>query len=101
MERVEYDGEFALVVEYLAQHGPFWWVLCPAAATLCIHVPDEDEDPTSPDDHRSCSISPSCDFYELHALAHTSIRARSLAAYGTSTDERLRAADAGSNADAL
>lgn len=78
VERVWRRGEYALVVEMPAasRKYTYWWVLCPAAATLITEVPPLEDDPTNPDDHEACSISPECDFHELHVLAHESIRAR-------------------------
>ncbi len=76
--RVEFGDEFALVVEWpgARPHDLYWWVLCPASATLITDAPAPDDDPTSPDDHGACSLGLECDFWELHALAHEAIRTR-------------------------
>lgn len=54
------SGESVLVACGSAKN-PYWWVLCPAAATLYT---DEIEDGEG-----SCSIGIECDFPEIHTMA--------------------------------
>lgn len=61
-------GEVAVVVQQGTRTHPYFWVLCPASATL--HLGDRDPE----DGPEACSIGLECDFDHLHNAAHAIIR---------------------------
>lgn len=66
----------SLLVECGPPRRPYWWVICPASATLILgsHVADL---PTVEDDcEGQCSIGLDCDWWGVHAEANRLIRKR-------------------------
>ena len=56
-----YPGEYGVLVQCGPPNRPYWWLLCPADATLYIG-----NDP----DLRGCHMGPSCDHDDVHEDAH-------------------------------
>jgi hypothetical protein len=61
-------GEYGIVVAEGKTDDPYYWVLCPAAATLYLSATDTDL--------TDCNIGASCDWEEIHKMAADIIRSR-------------------------
>jgi hypothetical protein len=57
------DGsDYGVLVRCGPAERPYWWVLCPATATLHLESNGGVDD--------GCSIDPECDWGEVHQAAH-------------------------------
>lgn len=60
------DGEYGVVVQCGSDRYPYWWLLCPAAATLYTEeLPDMTD----------CNLGMECDWDDVHKAATALVRA--------------------------
>jgi hypothetical protein len=61
-----YPGEYGVLVRCGSPEHPYWWLLCPADATLYM---------SDTPDLRGCHMGPSCDHDDVHEAAQQFVQA--------------------------